>query len=94
MIWQDAGSVVAVRKDPSPRFAESAEQNGERIPRKIRALNPRTKKKHSTFSERINGKPSALNVECWLLNVFRVCGEGRGEVLVTPSLLEIEPFAA
>src|SRR5215469_14406572 len=26
-----ARSVVAVRKDPSPRFAESAEQNGERV---------------------------------------------------------------
>jgi len=30
---KDAASVVAVRKDPSPRFAESAEQNGEKFPR-------------------------------------------------------------
>jgi hypothetical protein len=61
-------------------------RRGEISPKKFPALSPRTKKKHSTFniqlsifSERTNGKPWALNVECWLLNVFGVHGEGQGE---------------
>jgi hypothetical protein len=40
VILQDA-EMVAVRKYfLPPRFAQSAEQNGERFPRRIHALNP------------------------------------------------------
>ena len=53
---------------------------GENSPNHSRTEPPNQKRTFNiqlpTFSERTNRKPWALNVECWLLNVFRVHGKG------------------